>query len=197
MSMDEYVMVVEARPLMDKFGIYRGLDALGGEVADYILATHSFMPRRLAEADPAYKQIIPYVTVRCEGLWLVFRRKAAQTEQRLHNKHSLGLGGHITREADTAPNPILAGLHRELAEEITLEHGEPRYLGVLNDDTNDVGRVHLGLLYEVRAKSRSFAMPEADKMDARWMDAGGVRACFDTMETWSQFVIEQLVIDLA
>jgi len=190
MSISENVMVVETEALYAKFELSRGLNFIGDEIFDYILSNHCFITRERAESDPDYKQIIPYVTIKHGDMWLLFQRKSAQTEARLHSKYSLGLGGHITREADDGShNPIMTGLYRELREEITLEHSEPQYIGVINDDKTDVGRVHLGLLFEVHAESKNFGLPEADKMSAAWVKSGELAGYQPLMETWSQFIL--------
>ena len=190
MSIKENIMVVETKILRGEFELSRGLNMVGDEIFNFILSNHRFMPRESAERDPDYKQIIPYITIRHGSLWLLFQRKSAQTETRLHNKYSLGLGGHITREAGEGQyDPIMAGLYRELGEEIVIDHGEPRYIGVLNDDETDVGRVHLGLYFQVSADSTNFELPEADKMSAQWVDAGYLDGYRAMMETWSQFIL--------
>ena len=193
MSLNEYVMVVDAQVLRNIFNLSRGLNPAKSDIFDFILNNHCFISRADAERDPNYKQIIPYVTIRRDGLWLLFQRKSTQTEARLHNKYSLGLGGHITRETDhESLNPIMAGLYRELDEEISIKHGEPKYIGILNDDESDVGKVHLGLLFEINAQSSIFELPEADKMSAQWVETDALAKYYPQMETWSQFLLDLL-----
>jgi len=164
---------------------------IGDDMFEFLLNNHSFMLREDAERDPSFKQIIPYVTVRHGDMWLMFHRKAAQTEVRLHNMYSLGLGGHINDEGQDADNPIMSGLYKELGEEIALTgHSVPRYIGVINDDETEVGRVHLGLMFELHAASVGFTLPEAHKMSAQWVAEKDLRGYYPQMETWSQLILD-------
>ena len=52
-----------------------------------------FVPRDEAEANPAWKQTIPYCVIRQPGRVFCVKRKAAQRETRLHNRLSICLGG--------------------------------------------------------------------------------------------------------
>ena len=193
MAAKENIMVVDTQALYGRFELSRGLNMIGPEIFDFILSSHRFAPRESAERDPSCKQIIPYVTIRHGGMWLLFRRKSAQTETRLHDKYSLGLGGHITPEANGSYDPITAGMYRELGEEITIAHGNPRYICVLNDDETDVGRVHLGLYFQAEAYASDFKLPEAHKMSAQWVETGALAKYCPMMETWSQFIVEREV----
>lgn len=125
-----------------------------------------FVERPLAEANPAWKQWIPYCVLRCgtpghapardpaAGVFVVWRTKG-QSEARLHGACSIGIGGHVEPEDGGPQGPVDAAffagsLQRELAEELHLEHlplPAPTLLGLLNDDSTDVGRVHAGLVY--------------------------------------------------
>lgn len=191
MPLDENVLVVSTSALLEKFPLTRGLNILGDGIFAFILANHQYLPRTDAEQDPSFKQIIPYVVIRNNDLWLLFQRKSTQSEARLHNKYSLGIGGHINDENDSETlDPITSGLYRELTEELTLgKHSPPRYIGVINDDESDVGRVHLGLVFEIRADSLDFVLPEADKMTATWVSSQELQTYLPNMETWSQLIV--------
>ncbi|MCL2673975.1 MAG: hypothetical protein FWE92_01435 [Defluviitaleaceae bacterium] len=194
MPLNENVLVVETAALLRNFPLKRGLNIIGNEIFEFILANHQFISRANAEQDPLFKQIIPYVVIRNGDLWLLFQRKSTQSEARLHNKYSLGIGGHINDEYDNETlDPITSGLYRELAEELTLpHHSTPRYVGVINDDESDVGKVHLGLVFEIHAESLDFDLPEADKMTATWVTSHDLQAYVPNMETWSQLIVGNL-----
>jgi predicted NUDIX family phosphoesterase len=113
-----------------------------------------FAARGLAEDEAAWKQLIPYCVIRRPGEVFCVQRKTAQTESRLHGLLSIGIGGHINPDPDQARRPSAVAffeqaLLRELFEELHLEpeDASPRLLGILNDDSTAVGRVHLGLVY--------------------------------------------------
>ncbi|MDR1909021.1 MAG: hypothetical protein LBQ35_03815 [Spirochaetaceae bacterium] len=173
---------------------HRGNDAALVEAA---LRSYRFMRRDAAETDESCKQIIPYVYACYEDRCLLLERLSAQSETRLHGKLSLGLGGHINpgdlagAGAGAGPNPVLAGLRRELAEEVLLEPaGEPEFRGVINDDSTAVGRVHVGFVYALRCRSPLFRVMETDKMKGAWVRADYIAAHYEALESWSQIVFD-------
>jgi len=108
------------------------------------------------EHNPSLQQIIPYVWIINPETKQVFAyRRAADekyTEKRLRNKWSCGIGGHIDRE--DVQDPIIDAMMRELKEEVKIinpqtkmpEYPQPKIVGYLNDDANDVGKVHFGVV---------------------------------------------------
>ncbi len=152
-----------------------------------------FMDRPLAEEDPAFKQLIPYVVVRDGSLAYLMERTAAGGDPRLHGKASIGVGGHLN-PVDEGEDPLTNGLRREWSEEL-LTDWEPefRLVGMLNDDSNQVGSVHLGVVFEVQADGRPVEVREHDKLTGRFATAAEVRAAWDRMETWSRLVAEYLL----
>lgn len=111
-----------------------------------------FVPRNDAERQPAWKQLIPYCLIlRGAGEIFVVQRSSAQGESRLHGRSSIGLGGHLGPEDAGDARLIRRGLWRELHEELELPEPlpEPRFLGLLNDEASDVGRVHVGLVFRL------------------------------------------------
>lgn len=144
----------------------QGFVALPGPEGDQFLTTalaaSRFVDRPIAEQTPAWKQWIPYCLLCCRGGdgsepgVLLVRRTKGQSEARLHGAWSIGLGGHVDPEDGPPSGPgnayFARALGRELTEELVLpSHGapKPRFLGLLNDDSTDVGAVHAGLVYRV------------------------------------------------
>lgn len=158
-----------------------------------VAADGRFLDRPLAEADPAFKQLIPYVVVRDGALVYLMERTAAGGDPRLHGKASIGVGGHLN-PVDEGEDPLADGLRREWSEELVADW-EPafRLVGLLNDDTNPVGSVHLGVVFEVDAAGRSVEVRERDKLTGRFATLADVRAAWDRMETWSRLVAEHLL----
>jgi predicted NUDIX family phosphoesterase len=154
----------------------------------------SFVDRPTAEADPDYKQIIPYAVVRHVDRYFLLRRKSAQSEQRLHDKLSIGVGGHINppeAAAARVDDVIADGLTREINEELVIAPGyRETLIGLINDDTTEVGRVHLGILFEVDSVSLDVQVRETHKMDGTWALLDHVEQNYDRLETWSQIVFD-------
>jgi len=159
-----------------------------------VLAHGRYLPRPAAEDDPAFKQLIPYVVVRDGSRVFLMERTDAGGDARLHRKASIGVGGHLN-PVDEGEDPLLAGLRREWTEELVADW-EPSFelAGLLNDDTNPVGAVHLGVVFEVEARDREVAVREIDKLSGRFVERSAVTAAWDRLETWSQLVAEGLEI---
>jgi predicted NUDIX family phosphoesterase len=158
-----------------------------------------FMLRKIAEYDPAFKQIIPYVCIIYNDLIFLTNRKSTQTEERLHNKYSIGVGGHINdSDVKSTDNIIHVGMLRELNEEVLIDEDDistiiPLYL--VSDDTTEVGRVHIGIVYKVVLKHLNCCVRETDKMEGRWEKIENVRDYYDSMETWSQIILDNTLLD--
>jgi predicted NUDIX family phosphoesterase len=177
----------------DFTGVREAGDEAMGALQAAVAADGSFMDRPLAEDDPSFKQLIPYVVVRDGALVYLMERTAAGGDPRLHGKASIGVGGHLN-PVDEGVDPLADGLRREWSEELVADW-EPafRLVGLLNDDTNPVGSVHLGVVFEVDAAGRGIEVRERDKLTGRFATLAEVRAAWDRMETWSRLVADHLL----
>ena len=164
-------------------------------MVDIILSEHEFLSRPEAENDPSHKQIIPYVVIRKGDEVFVTRRLNKGGEKRLHGLLSIGVGGHINPENDGDNSDVLErGMKREIEEEVDIENMvklTPR--GIINDDTNEVGTVHLGLFYTLEVTGSVFVR-ETEKLEGFWVKQSELKELYDQMETWSQFVIQTIVM---
>jgi predicted NUDIX family phosphoesterase len=154
----------------------------------------TFQPRSTVETDPAFKQLIPYVVLRCGGELFHYRRGAGGTEARLRALRSVGIGGHIS-EADAAggADPYRTGMLREVAEEVAIGCGyAERLLGFINDDRTFVGSVHLGVVHLFELETPSATPREDSLAEAGFAPLAELRAAHDQFETWSQFVLGEL-----
>ena len=171
-----------------------GFIAQGAEaVHRYILAHHTFMPRDIAEYDNTVKQIIPYVLIRQGEQYFLLRRLKKQTEARLHDKLSLGIGGHINPTEANAEDPLEAGLKRELEEEVSVASIRSlTCVGIINENNGGVSDYHTALVYLLEAEG-PVTVRETEKMEGRWVYADELRPVFDSLETWSQLAAEHLI----
>jgi predicted NUDIX family phosphoesterase len=206
----EFVYVVPRRDLFaDCYP--QGFRPFGGSAADAALpsfldavAKGFFVERPHAEQDPELQQIIPYSIVVRDGDVLLLRRLSKGGEARLHNKLSIGVGGHINPEdlegnvTDSGRNPaglLKAGSLREIHEELTVEgEVDVQYIGILNDDSNPVGAVHVGLVQLLRVTG-DVSIREEDTLEGTFVEPAellrrlGEGANF---ETWSAILVEKL-----
>jgi predicted NUDIX family phosphoesterase len=152
-----------------------------------------YLERPLAEESPQWKQLIPYVVLRDGDRIFLMERTDAGGDPRLHRKASIGVGGHLN-PVDQGQDPLTLGLRREWAEELDATwEPEFRLVGMLNDDSNPVGSVHLGVVFTVEAAGRPVGVREVEKLSGRMATPGEVLAAWDRLETWSQLVAAELL----
>ena len=186
---DEQVLVVPRASLVpaDGWTGVRGGD-LAAEVG--IVEREGFYVRRGdAEQDPGTKQVIPYLVLRDGDRWFLMRRTRGGGDARLHDLWSIGVGGHL----NPGDGGLLGGLRREWAEEVVADF-EPafRLVALLNDDTTEVGAVHLGAVFVGDAAGRPVSIRETDKLVGSFATTDEVAAVRDSMETWSRLVFDAL-----
>lgn len=175
---------------------FTGVRRAGEEALAELRATVSrsgrYLDRPIAEDDPSFKQLIPYVLVRDGERVFLMQRTDAGGDARLHGKASIGVGGHLN-PVDEGEDPLMAGLRREWDEELEADW-EPAFqlVGLLNDDGNPVGAVHLGVVFTVEADGRAVGVRERDKLAGEFVEPDEVRAAWDRLETWSQLTAEAL-----
>ena len=192
MAMDENVLVLPAE-LIEAQLQTRFERAPAETVIVKANELRKFLPRSQVETDETHKQIIPYICIRHGDAFVLLQRTKKQSEARLHNKFSLGIGGHINEQevAGGAKDLVQGGLLRELREEITVADGwKLNLLGTIYDSTTPVGRVHFGIVYELVTPERSFTLNEPDLMSGQWVGRTDLPGYKDRMETWSQLLME-------
>jgi predicted NUDIX family phosphoesterase len=209
LALMEFVFVVPRTALFPEFypqGLVRlserpgeGLSLAGFEAA--IEREGFFVERAYAERTPSLKQVIPYSIVQCAGRVLLTRRLKSGGEARLHGKHSIGIGGHINPEdlgSDAVAlvrNPIDAGTRRELDEELTVKgQYKVHRVGVLNDDSNAVGAVHVGVVQVVTVEG-DVDIRERNQLEGRLVTLDDLKSLLDRgadFETWSRLLIAHI-----
>jgi predicted NUDIX family phosphoesterase len=151
----EKVLVIE-RHILDEFGLFQGVSFNVDRYLGELWKDNgvSFIARPEAEKNPAYKQLIPYVIMAYEDTYLCYIRGIGVDEKRLAQKASIGIGGHInpTDAMQLSSNDLhkvyLNAVAREVAEEVIVDtEYEDKIVGLINDDTNEVGRVHFGIIH--------------------------------------------------
>ena len=186
---DEQVLVV-ARDRVPDGADWYGLRTDGlAACLDLVAREGRYAPRDAMELDPSFKQVIPYLVLRDGNDYFLMQRTRAGADQRLHDRWSIGVGGHL----NPGDEGLLGGLRREWHEEIEADFVpafEP--IALLNDDTTDVGAVHLGIVFVADAAGRDVAVRERDKLTGSFATPADVAAVADHLETWSRLVFEKL-----
>lgn len=198
-AMKEEMILVVRRELFDRLGAFQGLSFEADRYLPTLLdrANNFFTPRGPAETDPSLKQIIPYALLVHGGRVLHYVRGKKAGEQRLVAKGSIGIGGHMNDHDEGLfaldREAYNAGVQREVGEELRLgARYTNRVVALLNDDSNDVGRVHLGVVHVFNLDSEDVAKGEAMITDLQFMDRTQLAARRDAMETWSQICFDRL-----
>lgn len=195
---NEKVLVI-SRSLFDDLGAFQGINLEPEKYLPSILdpSNNHFLLRDDAEEDPSFKQIIPYAIFRYQDRFLHYVRGGGSGEKRLASKGSIGIGGHIndtdfaaaSLDKDTYTN----GVEREIDEELSITDGHTQeILGLLNDDSNEVGQVHLGVVHLVTLESDQVEAGEAVIEDLQFLTLGELQERKEQLESWSQICVDGL-----
>src|SRR6058998_2467770 len=194
----ENVLVVR-RSLFDQLGSFQGLNFEPQKYLDAFLSrgNNFYLPRPEGEINPAYKQIIPYALIAFENKVAYYVRGKKAGEQRLVAKGSIGIGGHMNETDESLfaldEAAYRAGVEREVNEEIKIDSPfEDRIVALLNDDTTDVGRVHLGIVHVFKLTEPKVQKREAMITNLSFLDRAQLVALRDNLETWSQLCVDSL-----
>ena len=195
----EEILVVP-RSLFDELGSFQGLTTDTDRYISTLLdpSNNFFMDRETAEDDPSHKQIIPYSLFRYRGSYLHYIRGKSGGESRLHAQGSLGIGGHIN-PVDERADPLgratyMAGVAREIDEELALpSQPEQQIVALLNDDSNAVGRVHLGFVHLFDLESEEAQAREDALSELQFKSTADLRGpLYDMLESWSRFCVDAM-----
>jgi predicted NUDIX family phosphoesterase len=201
MSQQEQVLVIE-REVLEQVGMFHGLVFDVQRYLDKIFApgVPRFIPRSKAEKDPSYKQLIPYVIMSNNGRFLTYVRGKRAGETRLVAKRSIGIGGHINTGDNEVPlfdmnfrKMYELAVEREVAEEVSVEANHTDWIvALLNDDSTEVGSVHLGIVHYWILDAPKVNRREQMITQMSFMTLIELLQVRDSMETWSQLCLDGL-----
>jgi predicted NUDIX family phosphoesterase len=195
---EENILVIK-RSLFDQLGSFHGLNFEPEKYLNAILlrSNNFFLPRTQAENDPTHKQIIPYALIAFENSVLYYVRGKKAGEQRLVAKGSIGIGGHMN-EGDESLFALdeaayCAGVEREVSEEIKIDTKyDDRIVALLNDDTTEVGQVHLGIVHVFKLTEPKVEKREAMITNLAFLTKAELVARRESLESWSQICVDSL-----
>ena len=194
----ENVLVIK-RSLFDRLGAFQGLNFEPERYLGTLLSrgNNFFLSRTAAEVDPDYKQIIPYAILAHDDRVLYYVRGKKAGEQRLVAKGSIGIGGHLNDRDESLfawdENAYRAGVEREVNEEIRIGTTfDDRIVALLNDDSTEVGRVHLGVVHVFKLDQPKVDKREAMITNLEFLTQDELLSRRDSLETWSQLCVDEL-----
>ena len=193
-KLTERVLVVPTKHFYT-LGLFQGLTENVEQYLPTLLDQEklSFRPRSEVETDPSFKQIIPYVVLRYQNQVFYYTRGKQGTEARLQALMSIGIGGHISEEDADGEDVYRCGMLREVEEEVHLESDyQETCLGLINDDRTPVGEVHLGIVHIFDLAAPKVRRREEGIANAGFAEIETLRDQRESMETWSQFVLDAL-----
>lgn len=168
------------------------------DFGDYIAqCTHAgfeFIPRSMAETNPALKQIIPYIVLQTSDYshTAVYNRQGS--EKRLHDLWSIGIGGHInpidqSKDAASFKQVLMAGMIRELNEELACfpKTDIPSFLGVISEEKTEVGKVHLGAVFRILTDTPEQYAAGPELFQFTWRKTNQVKTL--PLELWSTLAL--------
>lgn len=204
-KMAEYVLCFPSA-LFDELGRFQGICTDVGRYFPRIVTRPNcmYVLRERAEEDPQYKQVIPYVLFAYGDSLFSYRRGKRGSEGRLREKYSVGIGGHIEEERDSTPllaqadADYEAAMWREVDEEVNVtQQRTETCVALLNDDSNEVGQVHFGVVHLVRLGEPEIAKDESVITDAALRPISDILADREKYETWSQLCLDEIEALLA
>lgn len=188
---DERILVIKRDSIFQYDGPWHGLKQCDYDW--YLWAVEhfgQFHSRMAMENDPRYKQIIPYLIFTYQDQIFVVERKETTTEQRLASKLSIGIGGHINKD-DILGSTLFDWAQREFNEEVSYHDPfEFEPLGIINDDTDSVGQVHLGFVFLLRGSTPNISI-KSELKNGQLIKRSSITDV-SRFESWSKIVLEHI-----
>ncbi len=199
---DEMITVVPRKILFNdeenKFNGFLDKNTVKGQEIFDTLSKFEVKRRGDMEEDPTFKQLISYCILENENdELLVYERLSGGGEARLHGQSSIGVGGHMNdvKGAESINEVLRVNAQRELEEEVGLSESKSQnlaYIGFINDDTNEVGEVHLGVVFKIHVNSNDVEAMETDTLRIKWVDQSKIED-YDEFETWSALILQAII----
>lgn len=199
-SMAEENILVIRRDLFDSIGEFQGFCADAERYLQefFVEGNNFFVERSRAENDASLKQLIPYCIFRHGRKVLHYVRGGSSGEKRLFAKGSIGIGGHIN-DGDLHLETFDSigyrrAVEREIAEELHVSGGfTDQVIGLINDDSSEVGQVHLGVVHVVDLESDRVRPAESAITNVEFVDPIELNDRKTSLETWSQIALDALM----
>lgn len=177
-----------------RVGSFEGLRFNVQDYLDAIEGVSSFRRRSDAEVDSEFKQLVVYALVVCGSRVLSYRRGPKSAETRLVGVRSVGIGGHVSTHDPGACRPTYEeAMDREIAEELCIRSDyRMARIAVLNDNSDEVGRAHFGIVHVLLLEEPRVSRNEEAIAELRFEDMLQMSRAIDGYESWSRICIGSL-----
>lgn len=218
MSHPQFIVGIKNESLMAT-GLKQGLNVVDINMLSKIVQSSIVIGERAAlEKDQTVRQVLPYVILsqfdESAGCmkYVPYRRTKMVGESRLAGNVSVGFGGHIDLADVYHENSVVDliatighSLNRELDEEVefSIDGKEPSEedafelsllnVGIIIDDSNEVGKVHMGVVINGQLPagfSATCAEKELESMEM--MTASELLNSGLPLENWTRIALEHL-----
>ena len=83
-------------------------------------------------------------------------------------------------------------MHREIEEELKFQGAyQDRVAALINDDSNEVGRVRIGVVHVIALNDDGVRPGEKAIAELRFLMTDEIRRRRDNLESWSQIVLDE------
>lgn len=206
----ENVLAVRTADLPPSWKTNRFIFSSDGDWSRVVGAAQKYARTARLEESTSIKQICTYCLVEGKnGSRFVYRRPAKKGDAQLRELRSIGVGGHVTYQnylgyKEHTPFSlnycmIQDSVERELDEELNIKRNNYKYkfLGIINDDRDAVGRAHLGFAYQVTLGPRAFDefSPNDEIGEGVFYPRTVLKSFRDagTFESWSEILFDEIV----
>lgn len=158
-------------------------------------------PRPTLETNENFKQIIPYILLSYQGKIALYQRTKKGGENRLHHMHSVGFGGHMDsfdivytdNDVIDLDKTIEKSAQREIDEELVVSNiVSKKKVGYIYDDSNAVGRVHIGVVEQWELSSPEIKSNEDEIHVVGLFTIDELKQFQGDIENWSTHIVNGL-----
>lgn len=207
----EFILAVHNSGLVEQ--LQQGMNRIGfDQFAVEVQSLVTIREREHLETDENYRQVIPYVMLAVqdgvEAKFIPFARTEVSGEEKLRGNVSIGFGGHVDLADVIHHESVLdmmqtvgAAVTRELQEEVNFSHGTGEHVdmpmfdnGILIDNANSVGRVHLGVVLTCMLPEGTVVTANEDALEV--LPPMTAKQLLDSglpLENWSRIILEDIV----
>ena len=189
------LLLVLKNEVVFEHGQWQGF--LFGEWGEYFeqlaLSQPEWLARDEAEENPDYQQIIPWALFRVGDKYLELKRQQQSAHTRLYHRYSLGVGGHVFQDELEQYPDLKQWIKAKFLEEIQYQGQvlSVRCIGVVNDNSDSLGKHHFGIVYLIEGDSQTVASQKYTQLKfSSLSDMSGSDIGF--LDRWSQMVYHQL-----